>query len=332
MPEGKKNRRHFLTSTARTLLAGSLLGEQLRASEVKAASGEIPYRSLGKTGQKVSLITLGGAHIGYEHVPEAESIRIMHAAIDEGVNFFDNSWDYNGGISEERMGKALAMEGKRQKVFLMTKFCCHRGDRWTREAALEMLEQSLRRLRTDYLDLWQLHEVIQPHHPEKAFQPGSAIEAMLEARQAGKVRFLGFTGHRDPDIHLKMLSHDFPFDTVQMPLNVLDAHFRSFEKKVLPVLLSRGIGVIGMKPLGGGARTGAILDTGVATAEECLRYAMNLPVSTVCTGIISMETMQQALSVARKFQPFEPAELTALLERTRSVALEGTHERYKASA
>jgi len=288
----------------------------------------MPYRQLGKTGEQVSVIALGGAHIGYDHVPETEAIWIMHRAIDAGVNFFDNSWDYNAGESERRMGKALATDGKRQKIFLMTKFCCHR-EGWTKKAALEMLDQSLRRLRTDYLDLWQIHEVIQPDHPEQAFRPGSAIDALIEARRSGRVRYVSFTGHRDPAFHLKMLSYNFPFDAVQMPLNVLDAHFRSFEKQVLPELVARNIGVIGMKPLGGGRRTGAIVGTGKVTAEECLHYALQLPVSTVVTGITSMEVLEQALRAAATLPDVKADGIRTLLARTRELAQDGRLERYK---
>ncbi len=320
---GKKtDRRGFLRETIAGLASVPLLRPLL-------AEGVMPYRPLGKTGERVSLITLGGAHIGYGHVQESEAIRIMHAAIDAGVNFFDNSWDYNGGRSEERMGKALRQDGKRKQVFLMTKFCCHRQG-WSRKAALEMLEGSLRRLGTDYLDLWQIHEVIQPDHPEKAFLPDSAADALLAAREAGKVRYVGFTGHRDPAIHLKMLAHDFPFDTVQLPLNLMDAHYRSFQEQVLPVLNSRQIGVIAMKPLGGGSRTGAILQTRAVNATECLHYAMNLPVSTVCTGITSMKVLEQALEAARTFRPLPEEEVATLLARTREFGLSGQYERYKA--
>jgi aryl-alcohol dehydrogenase-like predicted oxidoreductase len=252
----------------------------------------------------------------------------MHRAIDGGINFFDNSWDYNKGASEERMGRALAMDGKRDQVFVMTKFCCHQ-EGWTKQKALEMLDESLRRLRTDQLDLWQIHEVIEPDHPDQAFQADSAVEALVEAKKAGKVRYVGFTGHRDPAIHLKMLSHAFPFDTVQMPLNVLDAHFRSFQNQVLPQLTSQGIGVIGMKSLGGGSKEGAILKTGAVTALECLHYAMNLPVATVVTGIQSMEVLEQALQAAYSFRPLSELQVNALLERTRQFGKDGKHEGYK---
>lgn len=329
-PTRSTDRRAFLKTAAGTLVAVpfSLSSVGAFPSWIQAARGEMPYRPLGKTGEEVSLVGIGGAHIGYQHVEEAEAIRIMHAAIDSGINFFDNSWDYNKGLSEERMGRALASPGKREKVFLMTKFCCH-SQGWSTSAALRMLDESLKRLQTDYLDLWQIHEVIQRDHPEKAFQTDSAVEALVKAKESGKVRHVGFTGHREPEIHLDMLKQEFPFETVQMPLNVMDAHYRSFENQVLPVLRERNIGVIGMKPLGGGARTGAILESNVVSATECLRYAMNLPVSTVVTGIISMETLEQAIQAAISFRPFEKEELASLLERTRTLARNGEFERYK---
>jgi aryl-alcohol dehydrogenase-like predicted oxidoreductase len=275
----------------------------------------------------VSLITLGGAHIGYLK-DDQEPIRIMHRAIDEGINFFDNSWDYNNGRSEVLMGKALA-GGRRKRVFLMTKLCSHRGDRWSKKECFQILDESLQRLQTDYLDLWQLHEVIKEDHPDKAFAPGAAIEALAEAKKAGKVRYIGFTGHRDPKIHLKMLSHDFPFDTVQMPLNVLDAHFKSFEHEVLPKLVERSIGVIAMKPLGGGREVGAVMETQTVTAIEALHYAMNLPVTTVVNGIISMERLEQALLAARTFKPMNQTQVSELLGRTKLAALNGKFENYK---
>src|SRR5690606_33230886 len=329
-PARNSDRRTFLKAAAGSLVAVpfSLSSIAVAPSWIQAARGEMPYRPLGKTGERVSLVGIGGAHIGYQHVEEKEATRIMHAAIDAGINFFDNSWDYNKGQSEERMGRALASPGKREKVFLMTKFCCH-SQGWSASAALRMLDESLKRLRTDYLDLWQIHEVIQRDHPEKAFQADSAVEALVKAKESGKVRYVGFTGHRDPEIHLEMLKRDFPFDTVQMPLNVMDAHYRSFENQVLPVLRERHIGAIGMKPLGGGSRTGVILESKVVDARECLRYAMNLPVSTVITGIISMATRDQAIEVATSFAPFEKEELASLLERTRVLARDGKFENYK---
>jgi aryl-alcohol dehydrogenase-like predicted oxidoreductase len=272
----------------------------------------------------VSLVGLGGFHIGV--VPdEAESIRIIRTAIDRGINFLDNAWDYHRGKSEVRMGKALA-DGWRQKAFLMTKV-----DGRTKKAASEQLEQSLRRLATDRIDLVQIHEVIRPGDPARCFAEGGCVEALVEAKQAGKLRFIGFTGHKDPDIHLAMLKtadeHGFRFDTVQMPLNVMDASYRSFEKKVLPVLVERGIGVLGMKALG----AGKILQTGTVSAPECLRYAMNLPVSTVITGCDSMQVLQQAIDAAVGWRPLSAEEVAALIDRTKDLAKTGKYERFKTS-
>ncbi|HEX2521811.1 MAG TPA: aldo/keto reductase [Terriglobia bacterium] len=321
----RHDRREFIKAS---LAAGVGLGGLVSDALVsQAATGEMPRRPLGKTGEKVSLITLGGAHIGYLQ-DDQEAIRIMHRAIDEGIDFFDNSWDYNNGRSEVLMGKALGGT-RRKKVFLMTKLCSHRGERWSKKECFEILDESLKRLQTDYLDLWQLHEVIKEDHPDKAFASGAAIEALAEAKKAGKVRYIGFTGHRDPKIHLKMLSHDFPFDTVQMPLNVLDAHFKSFQAEVLPKLNARGIGVIAMKPLGGGREVGAVMETKTVTAIEALHYVMNLPVATVVNGIISMERLDQALLAARTFKPMTEVQVSRLLDKTRPVASEGKFENYK---
>jgi predicted aldo/keto reductase-like oxidoreductase len=278
---------------------------------------EMTYRTLGRTGERVSAIGLGGFHMA-KPTDEAESIRLVRAAIDGGITFMDNSWDYHGGESEVRMGKALR-DGYRQKVFLMTKL-----DGQTREACAAQLEQSLRRLQTDTIDLVQMHEIIRMEDPERICGPGGALEALLEARQAGKLRYIGFTGHKDPRIHLKMLAQDFPWDSVQMPLNALDAHFRSFESDVLPVLVERNTGVLGMKPLA----AGQILRAGAVSAEECLRYALSLPTSVVITGCENMANVEQALRVARDFTPLSPEERTALLTRTRPAA-DGHLEAYK---
>ncbi len=257
---------------------------------------EMPTRILGKTGERVSRIGLGGAHIGKQS-SEEESLRIIRSAIDRGVTFLDNAWDYNGGQSEERMGKALR-DGYRQKAFLMTKI-----DGRTKKAALDQLDQSLTRLQTDVIDLVQVHEVIRVDDPERVFASGGAVEGLVEARKAGKLRFIGFTGHKDPDIHLSMLAaadrHGFAFDTIQMPLNVMDAHFRSFEKKVLPVAVQKEMGILHMKPLGGGF----ILESKTASAPECLRYAMNLPTSVMITGCDSMGILDQAIDAAIHFTP-----------------------------
>lgn len=287
-----------------------------------AALGPVPTRELGKTGVRVSMIGLGGFHIGKPE--EAEAIRIMHRAIEHGLTFFDNSWDYNDGESEKRMGKAV--KGRRDKVFLMTKI-----DGRTRVAAASQLEQSLRRLDTDHVDLLQIHEVIRHEDPSNVFAKGGAIEALVEAKKAGKVRFLGFTGHKNPSIHLAMLKaaddHGFEFDTVQMPLNPMDPHYESFEKRVLPVLTEKRIGVLGMKSMG----SGIILQSGVVQPAECLRYALSLPTSVVITGIDGEKILDQALEVAAGFSPMSDSERRALLARTEKVAKAGEFERFKTS-
>ena len=284
----------------------------------------IPYRTLGRTGEKVSLIGLGGYHLGKQTDPQ-DSIRIIRAGLDEGVNFLDNCWDYNGGESEIRMGNALR-DGYRQKAFLMSKI-----DGRTKAAAASQISESLRRLQTDRIDLLQFHEVIRDTDPDRIFTEGGGMEAVLAAQKAGKIRFIGFTGHKSPDIHLKMLAtaskHSFTFDTVQMPLNVMDAHFNSFEKKVLPVLLKNDIGVLGMKPMG----DHFILESKTATAVECLRYAMNLPTSVVITGCDSLPILQQALQAARTFQPMNSSQVAALLAKTSKAAEAGQFELYKTS-
>jgi predicted aldo/keto reductase-like oxidoreductase len=282
----------------------------------------IPYRTLGRSKEKVSLIGLGGYHLGNQADPR-ESIRIIRAGLDEGVNFLDNCWDYNGGESEIRMGDALR-DGYRQKAFLMCKI-----DGRTKAAAASQINDSLRRLQTDRIDLLQFHEVIRDTDPDRIFAEGGGIEAVLEAQKAGKVRFIGFTGHKSPDIHLKMLAtaskHGFPFDAVQMPLNVMDAHFNSFEKKVLPVLLKNDIGVLGMKPMG----DHIILESKTATPVECLHYAMNLPTSVVITGCDSLPILQQALNAARSFQPLDSSQVPALLAKTAKASEAGRFELYK---
>lgn len=276
-------------------------------------------RQLGSTGETVSAIGLGGFHIG--KAPDmATAIRIVRTAIDGGISFMDNSWDYHGGRSEIWMGAALR-DGYRQRVLLMTKL-----DGQTKQAAAEQLRQSLRRLNTDVIDLVQMHEIIRPEDPERIFAPEGAIEALLEARQAGLLRYIGFTGHKSPEIHRKMLNHrDFAWDTVQMPLNCLDAHFDSFERRVLPVLVERGIGVLGMKPLAGSKA----LETGAVSAEECLRYALSLPASVVITGCETVENVQQALRAGSDFTPMSDDERAGLLRRTASHAGQGRFERYK---
>jgi predicted aldo/keto reductase-like oxidoreductase len=280
-------RRHFLG-----IAPGALISAQLGPG-VAEPVGEVPYRTLGSTGEKVSLIGLGGFHVGKPGLDETESIRIVRTAIDNGINFLDNCWDYNGGQSEIRMGKALR-DGYRQRAFLMTK-----TDGRDKKTAARQIEESLQRLETDHIDLLQFHEIIRMEDPARIFAAGGAIEAALEAKKAGKIRYIGFTGHKDPDIHLKMLdtaeSHEFRFDTVQMPLNVMDAHYESFEKKVVPLLVKADIGILGMKPLG----DPFILESKTVTPVECLHYAMNLPTSVVITGCDSMGIIDQALNAAR---------------------------------
>ena len=314
------SRREFLGMTAASLLVAGTLS---RTAAVDRKNG-IPYRPLGGTGEKVSLIGLGGYHLARQSTTE-ESIRIIRTGIDEGLNFLDNCWDYNGGESEVRMGKALR-DGYRGKAFLMTKI-----DGRTKAAAAAQLNESLRRLQTDRVDLLQFHEVIRDSDPDRVFAQGGGMEAVLEAQKAGKVRFTGFTGHKSPDIHLKMLAtaskHGFKFDAVQMPLNVMDAHFNSFERRVLPVLTEKGIGVLGMKPMG----DHFILESKTVSATECLYYPMNLPISVVITGCDSMPILQQALDAARSFQPMDSSQVAALLARTSKAAEAGQFELYKTS-
>ncbi len=283
----------------------------------------IPYRTLGRTGEKISAIGLGGFHLGKPELRESESIRIIRTGLDEGINFLDNCWDYNGGASETRMGKALR-DGYRQRAFLMTKI-----DGRDKKSAARQIEESLRRLGTDRIDLLQFHEIIRMDDPDRVFASGGAMEAALEAEKAGKIRYIGFTGHKSPEIHLKMVntaaSHQFRFDAVQMPLNVMDAHYESFEKKVLPVLVKDDIGVLGMKPMG----DHFILESKTVTPVECLRYAMNLPTSVVITGCDSMQILEQALGAARNFRPMNSNEVAALLAKTTQAAQSGRYELYK---
>jgi len=312
------SRRSFVKSATAAAVLGTASPQVLMA-ETKE---NMPQRALGRTGEKVSAIGLGGYHIG-KQVDEAESITIIRSAIDRGLTFMDNCWDYNGGVSEIRMGKALR-DGYRQKAFLMTKI-----DGRTKEAAARQIDESLKRLQTDRIDLMQFHEVIRLEDPDRIFATAGAIESMLEARQAGKIRYIGFTGHKDPFVHLRMLelaaAHQFRFDTVQMPLNVMDAHFRSFEHQVLPRLLAEEIGVLGMKSMG----DPLILESKTVTPIECLHYAMNLPTSTVITGIDSLKVLDQALEAARTFKPMSKEAVTSLLARTAAAAATGRFELFK---
>jgi aryl-alcohol dehydrogenase-like predicted oxidoreductase len=271
----------------------------------------------------VSLVGIGGYHLAQPGVTEDESVRIVRTALDGGITFLDNCWDYNGGESERRMGLAL-QDGYRGKAFLMTKI-----DGRTRTAAAQQIDDSLKRLQTDHVDLMQLHEVIHEDDPTRAFLPDGPVAALEEARRAGKIRFVGFTGHKSPSIHLAMLdaavAHGYRFDTVQMPLNVLDAHYDSFEQRVLPRLVEDGVGVIGMKPMA----DARIAKAGFATAEECLRYAMSLPTSVVVTGCESVDRVNQALRIASGFTPLSEGDVNALLARTASPAEGGKNELYK---
>jgi predicted aldo/keto reductase-like oxidoreductase len=307
-------RREFLAGLAALPLATSLHAE--------TRDGVI-YRKLGSTGERVSAIGLGGFHIG---VPdEAEGIRIIRTAVDRGINFLDNSWDYHEGGSEIRMGKALR-DGYRQRVFLMTKY-----NGRTRASAAQQIDESLKRLQTDHLDLIQFHENIRMNDPNRYFAPGGAHEAIMAAKQAGKVRYIGFTGHKDPSIHLHMLDmaakNNFHFDSCQMPLNILDYQFRRFAHQVVPRLAKEGTAVLGMKPLA----SGQIFGAGQITAIECLHYALNLPTSVVMNGCDSMERLDQAFTAMRTFKPLGQAELEALVQKTHEAALSGRFERFKTS-
>jgi aryl-alcohol dehydrogenase-like predicted oxidoreductase len=284
--------------------------------------GEIPMRPLGRTGVKVSALGMGGHHLG-DFTTVEEAIRLVHEAVDVGITFCDNCWEYWNGRAEDWLGRAL--QGRRNKVFLMTKVCTHgRGA----SLAMRMLEESLRRLQTDHLDLWQVHGMGFDNDPELAYARGGVIEALDVAKKQGKTRFVGFTGHKDPGVHLDMIRRGYPFDTVQMPLNCLDANFRSFERHVLPEAIRRGIAVLGMKPMGG---TAGAIKAGVVKAEEMLRYAMSLPVATTITGMDSLDVLHQNLKVARGFQPMTAAEMQALRERCAKVSGDGRYEFYKLS-
>ncbi len=285
-------------------------------------TGTIPLRRFGKTDVQISALGLGGHHLGAAS-DEKMAVEIVHRAVDGGVTFFDCCWEYNRGKSEAWLGQGL--KGRRDKAFLMTKVCTHGRDA---ALAMQMLEQSLRRLQTDHLDLWQIHGVTFQNDPELFIRPGGAAEALTRAKKEGKVRFVGFTGHKDPDIHLAMLQTGFPFDAVQMPLNPFDANFFSFEKKVLPVLVQRGIAPLGMKPIGG---HGEPVQKGVFTAEELLRYAMSLPVATTITGVQELPILEQNLKVAQGFTPLSEAEMGQLRARAKEYAGDGRFELYKTS-
>jgi predicted aldo/keto reductase-like oxidoreductase len=316
MMEERFNRRELMAGVAAVALGGGTMNAQ----------GSAQTRVLGKTGEEVSCLGVGGSHIGKPKVSEDEATRIIRQAIDHGLNFMDNSWDYNDGQSEIRMGKALR-DGYRQKAFLMTKF-----DGRTKESANQQIDESLKRLQTDHLDLLQFHENIRFDDPDRFFATGGAAEALTAAKKAGKTRFIGFTGHKDPHIHLYMLElarkNDYQFDTIQMPLNVMDAHFRSFAKLVVPEAQKMGLGILGMKSMG----SGVILKSKIVSSVECLEYALSLPTSVVITGIDSQRVLEQALNIARNFKPLSSQQVSALLSKTAQAASEGEYELFKTTA
>ena len=327
------DRRHFLKSAsaaAGVAATGQHTTPMLNAAEknpdanTPKAEG-MPHRILGRTGERVSAIGLGGYHIGKPGLDDRQSIQLIRQAIDRGINFMDNCWDYNGGVSEIRMGKALA-DGYRAKVFLMTKI-----DGRTKAEAARQIDECLQRLQTGHIDLMQFHEVIRLEDPDRIFAEGGAMEAMLAAKQAGKVRFIGFTGHKDPLVHLRMLDiardHQFHFDAVQMPLNVMDAHFRSFAQNVLPVLNREGIAPLGMKCFG----DHDILDSKTVEPIECLHYCLNLPIAVQITGIDSQAILDQAFEAVRTFKPMAADQVASLLERTRAAGASGKYEPFKNS-
>ena len=300
----------------------------LRVTDAGERRGDMLYRTLGHTGERVSLIGLGGAHLSRKPLTEDSAVKLIHAALDRGINFLDNSWDYGHGNSEKWMGTALAQGGYRQKAFLMTKL-----DGRTQESAKSQLEESLTRLKTDHIDLVQFHEILRFDDPDRIFVEGGALEALIAAKQAGKLRYIGFTGHKDPRVHLYMLEvakqHGFVFDTVQMPLNVMDAHFRSFSHLVVPELVKQNIGILAMKTMGDGVflKSGAPI-----TPIECLHYAMNLPVSVVITGIDSEKILDQSFEAVRSFKRMGADEVAALAEKSKTFAAQGKYEFFKTTS
>jgi len=339
-------RREFLTNAAATAIfsasaAGRAAGPAQAAPEKESSAassiprvntagtmrGEMLYRELGSTGVQVSVIGLGGSHLGRAEVSEELALRLIHQSLDRGINFLDNSWDYNEGRSEERVGKALTQGGYRSKAFVMTKI-----DGRTKETATNQIETSLKRLKRDHIDLLQHHEVIRYDDPDRIFNEGGAMEAVLEAQKAGKVRFIGFTGHKDPRIHLYMLEtakkNGFHFDAVQMPINIMDAHFRSFSQLVVPQAIEQKIGVLGMKSFG----DGIILKSGAVEPMDCLNYSLNVPVSVLITGINSQALLDQAFNAVKAFKPMNEAQLSSLIAKTQEVAMNGKYELFKTTA
>ncbi len=325
MTSPNPNRRDFLQTSATVGVAASVaLGTSAAANEVSKNDGGIPLRTLGKTGQRVSAICLGGhSATNPKKLTEDESLKLIQRAINEGITFLDNAWEYHDGVAEERMGKALDQAKLRNQVFLMTK-CCGRNAK----DAQSSLDDSLRRLKTDHLDLWQFHEIIYDNDPDWIFAADGAMKTALKALEAGKVRYLGFTGHKDPSIHLKMLGMPFDWATVQMPLNVMDVHFRSFQKQVLPELVRRQIGVLAMKSLGG---SGRIVTEGGVSVDQALRYVLSLPISSLVSGIDSEQVLNQNLKIVREFQPLTEAERAGIEAKTITVAGDGRFELFKSS-
>ena len=327
MTNPSPNRRDFLNATAAGVAAASMTGAtgaQQAVVQQRVNAGGIPLRPLGKTGEAVSLLCLGGhASTNPKKMSEAESLKLIQRAVDEGITFMDNCWDYHDGEAEERMGKALAQGGRRDKVMLMTKVCGR-----TAKEAQSNLEDSLRRLKTDRIDLWQFHEIVYDNDPDWVFAADGALQTGLKAVKEGKVRYLGFTGHKDPIIHLKMLSMPFEWASVQMPLNVMDVHYRSFQRQVLPILLQRNIGVLAMKSLGG---NGSIVSKAGVPVEDALRYVLSLPISTLVSGIDSEKVLDQNLKIVRAFQPLAAQERAAIEGRTLAMAGDGRFELFKSS-
>ena len=298
-----------------------------RVTSPGSMRGEMLYRALGATGVEVSAIGMGGSHLGQATVNEDTAIRLIHEGLDRGINFLDNAWDYNEGRSEDRVGKALAQGGYRQKAFVMTKI-----DGRTKEVAANQIDDSLKRLKVDHIDLLQHHEVIRYDDPDRIFNEGGSMEAVVAAKQAGKVRFIGFTGHKDPHVHLYMMEvaqkHGFHFDTVQMPINIMDAHFRSFSQLVVPEAVKQRIGVLGMKCFG----SGVILKSGVVEPMDCLHYSLNLPISVLITGINTKDLLNQTFAAVRSFQPMDQTRVAALISKTQDAALNGKYELFKTTA
>ena len=322
MTAEQPNRRDFLQSSAAGIAAMQLAGAASAAPQKNA--GDIPLRPFGRTQEMVSIMSLGGhAVTNPEKLNENESVRLIQRAVDEGITFMDNCWDYHDGVAEERMGKALAAEGRRSQTFLMTKVCGR-----TAKEAQSNLEDSLRRLKTDRIDLWQFHEIVYDNDPDWVFAEDGAIHTGLKALQSGKIRYLGFTGHKDPSIHLKMLGKSYSWSAVQMPLNVMDVHFRSFQKQVLPELNKRGIAVLGMKSLGG---NGSIVSKAGIPVEDAIRYVLSLPITTLVSGIDSEKVLDQNLKILRGFQPLDEKERQAIEHRTVAMAGDGRYELFKSS-